>query len=166
MHVSANISRGVKLITSTHRQRNPAKWLQNPGSQWCLILFFNIFKETNVFFYLFKVWNQSTDCGRVCCAGGYAIASALRWKGADLFAKSNLQDIYLNGEVAGQEKSGGGLTWIQQPGLDTMDVWRWGERYRKVVCCGYLKAERWRNPCHPCMVYFHLYFVDLYGKCR
>lgn len=45
--------------------------------------------------------------------GGYAIASALRWKGADLFAKSNLQDIYLNGEVAGQEKSGGGLTWIQ-----------------------------------------------------
>lgn len=76
---------------------------------------------------------------RVFCwiAGGYAIASALRWKGADLFAKSNLQDIYLNGEVAGKERSGGGLTWIQPPvfAFDTLDgffedgVWL-------VICCG------------------------------
>ena len=48
--------------------------------------------------------------------GGYAVASALRWKGADIWAKANMKDIYLNEEVAGKEKSGGGLTWIQKPG--------------------------------------------------
>lgn len=45
--------------------------------------------------------------------GGYAVASALRWKKADLWAKSSLKDLFLNGEVAGKVQSGGGLTWMQ-----------------------------------------------------
>ena len=115
--------------------------------------------------FVFQVWKfHATDFSDSVFvdAGGYAIASALRWKGADLFAKSNLQDIYLNGEVAGQEKSGGGLTWIQQPGFafDTLDgffedgVWL-------VVCCGYLLSrfkvtKAMRNPVYGIFNYISL----------
>ena len=44
------------------------------------------------------------------------MASALRWKEADLWAKSSQKDLFLNGAVAGKVQSGGGLTWMQQLG--------------------------------------------------
>ena len=104
---------------------------------WMSVAFQNISEHVGLLrwttLHIFTLQSQSTnkthhwfDLFRLFCIcfvesrfflflpGGYAVASALRWKEADLWAKSSPKDLFLNGAVAGKVQSGGGLTWMQQ----------------------------------------------------
>eukprot|EP00928_Gymnodinium_smaydae_P018493 TRINITY_DN17035_c0_g1_i1.p1 TRINITY_DN17035_c0_g1~~TRINITY_DN17035_c0_g1_i1.p1 ORF type:complete len:607 (+),score=55.40 TRINITY_DN17035_c0_g1_i1:68-1888(+) len=68
----------------------------------------------NVSFYY---GTQDTACDYI---GGYAMASEIKWAGAERFAATPLKDLVLGGAVAGRTKSVDGLTWTEIEGAGHM----------------------------------------------